>query len=93
MRVDGREVASIGPGLVVLLGVGREDTEEVAVAFAQKVAGLRIFDDAAGVMNRAAAETGGAVLCVSQSNDAVAALAVATVTVPLASVAVPQVIF
>jgi len=66
VRVDGDEVASIGRGLLVLVGVQKGDGQgEVEVA-ARKLAGLRIFDDAEGRMNLAAGEVGGAVLCVSQ---------------------------
>jgi D-aminoacyl-tRNA deacylase len=62
-----RQVASeIGPGLLVLLGVGQNDTEADADYLAEKIAGLRIFEDAEGKMNRALGESGGAVLAVSQ---------------------------
>jgi len=50
----------------VLLGIGREDTPEVAQALADKIANLRIFDDQQGRMNRSLSETGGGLLCVSQ---------------------------
>jgi D-aminoacyl-tRNA deacylase len=63
---DGRESGEIGAGLVVLLGVGRDDSEEVAVAFAGKIANLRIFNDAEGKMNLSLIETRGAALVVSQ---------------------------
>ncbi len=66
VRVDGVTVGEIGPGLLVFLGVGREDTPETARAFADKVANLRVFDDAEGRMNRSLLETGGPSLCVSQ---------------------------
>jgi D-tyrosyl-tRNA(Tyr) deacylase len=63
----GNEVAGeIGAGLLVLLGVARADTEADADYLADKVAGLRIFEDAAGKMNLAVGESGGAVLVVSQ---------------------------
>jgi D-aminoacyl-tRNA deacylase len=63
----GEEVAGeIAAGLVVLLAVGRADDEKAADYLADKVAGLRIFDDDAGKMNLAVADIGGAVLCVSQ---------------------------
>lgn len=66
VAVEGRPVARIGPGLLVLLGVGRGDDEGAGRWLAEKVAGLRLFDDAAGRMNRSLAEVGGEVLAVSQ---------------------------
>ncbi len=66
VRVGGASVGEIGPGLLVLLGVAHDDTEADADYLADKVAGLRIFEDADGKMNRAATEIGGAVLAVSQ---------------------------
>ena len=56
----------IGPGLMVLLGVGREDGPEAAEYLAEKIANLRIFEDDAGKMNRSLVETAGAALVVSQ---------------------------
>jgi D-aminoacyl-tRNA deacylase len=56
----------IGLGLLVLLGVGREDTESDGNYLAEKIAGLRVFEDDAGKMNRNVAEVGGSVLAVSQ---------------------------
>jgi D-aminoacyl-tRNA deacylase len=56
----------IGPGLLVLLGVGRDDTAEDGSWLARKVVGLRIFSDDAGPMNRAVGEAGGDILVVSQ---------------------------
>jgi D-tyrosyl-tRNA(Tyr) deacylase len=56
----------IGRGLVVLLGVGRDDGDAEAEWLAEKVVGLRIFEDEAGKMNRSLAEIGGAMLVVSQ---------------------------
>jgi len=56
----------IGQGLLVLLAVGHEDTEADAVYLAEKIAGLRIFEDELGKMNRSALEVGGSVLAVSQ---------------------------
>ena len=66
VRVAGEQVAAIGPGLLVLLGVRRGDTFEQADRIARKLLALRIFEDDEGRMNRSVSETGGAVLCVSQ---------------------------
>jgi len=66
VTVEGETIAAIGPGLLVLLGVGREDTETIADRLAHKVLALRIFDDEAVRMNRSVADTGGEILCVSQ---------------------------
>jgi D-tyrosyl-tRNA(Tyr) deacylase len=66
VRVAGVEVGAVGVGLLVLLGVGREDTPAEAVWLAGKVAGLRIFPDGEGQMNRSLADVGGSVLSVSQ---------------------------
>ena len=59
-------VGTIAGGLLVLVGVAVDDDERDADALAQKIAGLRVFDDANGAMNLALAEAGGAVLIVSQ---------------------------
>ena len=66
VSVDGREVARIGPGLLVLLGVRRGDTEAQADRLARKLLALRIFEDEEGRMNRSLADAGGEMLCVSQ---------------------------
>jgi D-aminoacyl-tRNA deacylase len=66
VSVDGEQVAAIGPGLLVLLGVCRGDGPEQADRLARKLLALRIFEDAEGRMNRSVAETGGELLCVSQ---------------------------
>jgi len=66
VRVDGAAVGAVGRGFVVLLGVARGDEEADARALADKVAGLRVFEDAAGKMNLALAEVGGGVLVISQ---------------------------
>ena len=66
MEVGGEVVGSIGRGLVALVGVAKPDTPADADYLAGKVAGLRIFPDAAGKMNRSLLEAGGALLAVSQ---------------------------
>ena len=66
VRVDGKPVGAVGRGLVVLLGVARDDGEADAAAMAGKLAGLRVFEDAAGKMNLALAEVGGGLLVISQ---------------------------
>ena len=66
MTVGGEPVSAIGPGLLVLLGVGREDAEADADYLADKVVNLRIFEDDGGQMNLSVLETRGAVLVVSQ---------------------------
>jgi D-tyrosyl-tRNA(Tyr) deacylase len=64
--VDGDVVGQIQAGLVVLLGVGHEDGAAEVEWLADKVIGLRVFEDDAGKMNRSLAEAGGAMLVVSQ---------------------------
>jgi D-tyrosyl-tRNA(Tyr) deacylase len=64
--VEGRVTGEIGPGLMVLVGVGRDDADSVPAAMAGKIAKLRIFDDGQGKMNLSLRDTGGAVLAVSQ---------------------------
>lgn len=66
VRVEGSVAGEIGAGLLVLLGVGRSDTPEVARALAEKTVHLRIFGDEQGKMNRSLVETRGAALVVSQ---------------------------
>jgi D-aminoacyl-tRNA deacylase len=66
VEVDGGVAGEIGPGLLVLLGAGKADTIADADFLAGKIAGLRIFADAAGKMNRSVLEAGGALLVVSQ---------------------------
>jgi D-tyrosyl-tRNA(Tyr) deacylase len=66
VTVAGKITGEIGRGMLVLLGVGHEDTEAGAGHLADKIVGLRIFEDDAGKMNRSVAEVGGAVLAVSQ---------------------------
>ena len=64
--VDGRTAGKIGQGILVLLGVEKGDAEAQADWLAEKIAGLRIFSDPAGKMNRSIQETGGSLLVVSQ---------------------------
>lgn len=64
--VAGDTVGAIGPGILVLLGVEKGDTERDADRLADKIVGLRIFEDDAGKMNLALTEIGGALLAVSQ---------------------------
>lgn len=66
VTVEGEVVAETGPGLVVLLGVARDDTERDARYLVEKTVGLRVFDDEEGRMNRSVVEAGGALLVVSQ---------------------------
>ncbi|MFN2616134.1 MAG: D-aminoacyl-tRNA deacylase [Thermoleophilaceae bacterium] len=66
VTVDGERVASIGRGLLVLLGVGRADGGEEADRMVRKLRALRVFEDDAGRMNLSVLEVGGQVLCVSQ---------------------------
>ena len=66
VSIGGSVTGKIGAGIVVLIGVGRDDTAESAAYLAEKAAHLRIFDDEAGKMNRSLIETGGAALVVSQ---------------------------
>ena len=66
VSVGGKTVGSIGPGLMVLIGIASEDTEADLKYMAEKVPNLRIFDDEAGVMNRSILDAGGSILAVSQ---------------------------
>jgi D-tyrosyl-tRNA(Tyr) deacylase len=66
VRVDGRVVGAIGPGLLVLAAVAADDANADREWLARKIVALRIFDDDAGVMNRSVADIGGAILAVSQ---------------------------
>jgi len=66
VTVEGRATGEIGSGLMILLGVGREDTSAVAASMAEKIANLRIFEDNQGKMNRSLLDVRGAALVVSQ---------------------------
>ncbi len=66
VSVAGKKVAEIGPGLIILLGVGPQDDQEQAAYLAQKTAQLRIFEDEAEKMNRSLIDTGGEAIVVSQ---------------------------
>ena len=66
VRVEGETVGEIAAGLLVLLGIARDDTTQDARYLLEKIAGLRIFEDAQGRMNLSVTETGGALLIVSQ---------------------------
>lgn len=66
VTVHGEQVSAIGAGLLVLLGVRHGDTDAEAAYLARKIAGLRVFADEAGKMNRSVRDVGGEVLVVSQ---------------------------
>jgi D-aminoacyl-tRNA deacylase len=66
VTVEGQVTGTIGPGLMLLVGITHEDTEEDARFAADKIANLRIFEDEGGKMNLSVLETGGAILSVSQ---------------------------
>ena len=66
VTVEGRVTGEIGAGLVVLLGVGRQDTSSVAASMAEKVSNLRIFEDEGGKMNRSLVDVKGSALVISQ---------------------------
>jgi D-tyrosyl-tRNA(Tyr) deacylase len=66
VRVAGETVAEIGPGLLILVGVGHEDGDEEALRLAEKVFHLRVFEDAEGKMNRSLEDVEGEVLVVPQ---------------------------
>ena len=66
VTVAGRCIGKINAGLLVLLGVHRDDLDQDGVALADKIANLRVFEDEEGIMNLSLLETGGAMLVVSQ---------------------------
>jgi D-aminoacyl-tRNA deacylase len=66
VTVDGNVAGEIGPGLVILLGVGRTDTSNVSISMSEKIASLRIFEDDQRKMNRSLLDVKGSALVVSQ---------------------------
>jgi D-aminoacyl-tRNA deacylase len=66
VKVDGAVIGEIAAGLVALVAVGRDDTPGTPAAMAEKIIHLRIFNDDQGKMNRSLADTGGAILAISQ---------------------------
>ncbi|PYJ64669.1 MAG: D-tyrosyl-tRNA(Tyr) deacylase [Verrucomicrobia bacterium] len=66
VTVEGSVAGEIAGGLMILLGIGRNDTSAVAVSLAEKIANLRIFEDSQGKMNRSLLDAGGSALVVSQ---------------------------
>jgi len=66
VTVENTTIGHIGKGLVVLLGVGRQDTEKDVASLADKISNLRIFPDSEGLMNRSVQDVAGEVLVVSQ---------------------------
>ncbi len=66
VNVGGEEIAAIGPGLVMLLGVGPEDDQDTTRELARKTTRLRIFEDSEGKMNLSVLDTGGEILVVPQ---------------------------
>ena len=66
VKVDGETIGEIGKGLVVLIGVGREDTKEIADKMVKKLVGMRIFEDENGKTNLSLADVDGSLLLISQ---------------------------
>lgn len=66
VRVDGRTIGQTGPGILVMVAIAGEDTRETGKALAEKIVGLRIFNDDEGRMNRDIREAGGEALVVSE---------------------------
>ncbi len=66
VSVEGKTVAEIGPGMVILLGIGHGDDEQRAAFLTEKIANLRVFEDSGGKMNLSLRDTGGGAIVVSQ---------------------------
>ena len=66
VTVENETVGAVGPGLMVLIGVSKEDTDKDLKYIVEKVMNLRVFDDENGVMNRSVLDVGGSILAVSQ---------------------------
>ena len=66
VTVEGETVGAVGPGLMVLIGVSKADTDKDLKYIVDKVQNLRVFDDENGVMNRSILDAGGSILAVSQ---------------------------
>ena len=66
VTIDGQTKSTIGKGFLILIGIGRDDTEEDIKWLVNKIIGLRIFDDEKGVMNRSIMDIDGEILVVSQ---------------------------
>lgn len=66
VSVEGDIVGRIGPGMAVLLGIGEDDSEKDVTYVAEKISGLRIFEDSSGRMNLSIEDTGGEILVISQ---------------------------
>ena len=66
VSVDGNVVGSVGAGMVVFVGVEKDDSQKDIAYVAEKIAGLRIFEDSSGKMNLSIKDTGGEVLAISQ---------------------------
>lgn len=66
VSVEGRALAEIGPGVVILLGIGPGDGEQQALSLAEKIANLRIFEDEQGKMNRSLLDKSGEAIVISQ---------------------------
>ena len=66
VTIAGKPHSGIGPGILVLLGIGREDTKAAATTLAQKIAAMRIFDDGSGKMNLSLVDVKGSAMVVSE---------------------------
>jgi len=63
VRVEGKEVARIGPGLLLLVGISRQDEQEELAFWARKIPELRLFPDEQGKFDRSLRDVGGEILC------------------------------